>query len=82
MISAVEFKPGDLVRARGREWVVLPEMDTDRLKLRPLGGAEEDATLIYLPIEPESPTPATFALPDPNKSGSQEAALLLRMPCA
>ena len=78
MESAVEFKPGDLVRARGREWVVLPEMDTDRLKLRPLGGAEEDATLIYLPIEPESPTPATFALPDPNKSGSQEAALLLR----
>ena len=78
MESAVEFKPGDLVRARGREWVVLPELDTDRLKLRPLGGAEEDATLIYLPIEPETPTPATFALPDPNKSGSQEAALLLR----
>ena len=78
MESAVEFKPGDLVRARGREWVVLPELDTDRLKLRPLGGAEEDATLIYLPIEPEPPTAATFALPDPNKSGSQEAALLLR----
>ncbi len=78
MESVVEFKPGDLVRARGREWVVLPELDTDRLKLRPLGGAEEDATLIYLPIEPEPPTAATFALPDPNKSGSQEAALLLR----
>lgn len=78
MESAVEFKPGDLVRARGREWVVLPELDTDRLKLRPLGGAEEDATLIYLPIEPEPPTSATFVLPDPNKSGSQEAALLLR----
>lgn len=78
MESAVEFKPGDLVRARGREWVVLPELGTDRLKLRPLGGAEEDATLIYLPIEPEPPTAATFALPDPNKSGSQEAALLLR----
>jgi superfamily II DNA or RNA helicase len=78
MESAVEFKPGDLVRARGREWVVLPELDTDRLKLRPLGGAEDDATLIYLPIEPEPPTAATFARPDPNKVGSQEAALLLR----
>ena len=78
MESAVEFKPGDLVRVRAREWVVLPEMDTDCLKLRPLGGAEEDATLIYLPIEPEPPTAATFALPDPNKSGPQEAALLLR----
>ena len=76
--AAVEFKPGDLVRARGREWVVLPEMDADRLKLRPLGGAEDDATLIYLPLEPEPPTAATFALPDPNKPGAQEAALLLR----
>ena len=78
MEATVEFKPGDLVRARGREWVVLPEMDADRLKLRPLGGAEDDATLIYLPIEPAPPTAATFALPDPNKPGSQEAALLLR----
>ena len=78
METAVEFKSGDLVRARGREWVVLPEMDADRLKLRPLGGAEEDATLIYLPLEPESPIAATFALPDPNKPGAQEAALLLR----
>ena len=78
MEAADKFKPGDLVRARGREWVVLPEMDTDRLKLRPLGGAEDDATLIYLPIEPEPPTAATFAPPNPNKTGSQGAALLLR----
>ncbi len=78
MEAAAAFKPGDLVRARGREWVVLPELGTDRLKLRPLGGAEDDATLIYLPIEPEPPTAATFALPDRNKPGSQEAALLLR----
>jgi superfamily II DNA or RNA helicase len=78
MAATLQFKPGDLVRVRGREWVVLPELDTDRLKLRPLGGAEDDATLIYLPIEPEPPTAATFARPDPNKVGSQEAALLLR----
>ena len=78
MEAAIEFKPGDLVRVRGREWVVLPEMHTDRLKLRPLGGAEDDATLIYLPLEPEPPAAATFARPDPNKPGSQEAALLLR----
>ncbi len=78
MKSAIEFKPGDLVRSRGREWVVLPELDPHCLKLRPLGGAEDDATLIYLPIEPEQPTAATFAPPDPNKLGSQQAALLLR----
>jgi superfamily II DNA or RNA helicase len=48
------------------------------LRLRPLGGSEDDATLIYLPLEPEKPTPATFTLPDPSNPGSQERALLLR----
>ena len=76
--TAIAFKPGDLVRAREREWVVLPEAGADLLRLRPLGGAEDDATLIYLPLEPEAPAPATFDLPDPGKPGSHEAALLLR----
>ena len=78
MAAAVQFKPGDLVSARGREWVVLPETDQDLLKLRPLGGAEDDATLIYVPLEPEQPQAATFDLPNPNNPGSREAALLLR----
>ena len=78
METAVQFKPGDLVRARGRKWVVLPEMRPDLLKLRPLGGAEGDATLIYLPLEPDPPTSATFDLPNSCTPGSQEAALLLR----
>ena len=78
MGAEVQFKPGDLVSARGREWVVLPETDQDLLKLRPLGGAEDDATLIYVPLEPEQPKSATFDLPNPNNPGSREAALLLR----
>jgi superfamily II DNA or RNA helicase len=78
MTAAVAYKPGDLVRARGREWVVLPETRADLLRLRPLGGSEEDATLIYLPLEPEPPVAAIFDLPDPTKPGSQVAALLLR----
>ncbi|MYF89789.1 MAG: DEAD/DEAH box helicase [Boseongicola sp. SB0676_bin_33] len=78
MDAAITFKPGDLVRARHREWVVLPEPRNDLLKLRPLGGAEDDATLIYLPLEPAPPVPATFDLPDPDTPGSQQAALLLR----
>lgn len=78
MTVALQFKPGDLVRARGREWVVLPETRTDLLRLRPLGGSEDDATLIYLPLETQPPVAATFDPPDPTKPGSQEAALLLR----
>jgi len=78
MTAAVAYKPGDLVKARGREWVVLPETRADLVRLRPLGGSEDDATLIYLPLEPEPPVAASFDLPDPAKPGSQAAALLLR----
>ena len=77
MEAGVHFKPGNLVKARGREWVVLPETRSSLLKLRPLGGAEDDATLIYLPLEQDPPVPATFDLPGSEKPGSQEAALLL-----
>ena len=76
---AEQFRPGSLVSARGREWVVLPGgAGADLLRLRPLGGAEEDSTLIYLPLEPVAPSSATFPPPDPDKSGAQAAALLLR----
>ncbi len=73
----VSFKPGDLVKVRGREWVVLPETRENILKLRPLGGAEEDATSVYLPLEPIAPVPATFDPPDSSRLGSHESGLLL-----
>jgi superfamily II DNA or RNA helicase len=77
-IAPEQFQPGNLVRVRGREWVVLPETRDQVLKLRPLGGSEEDATVIYLPLEPTPPESATFPRPDPTKSGSQAAGLLMR----
>jgi superfamily II DNA or RNA helicase len=58
---------------------VLPsDGPADLLSLRPLGGTEEDATLLYLPLEPVPPRAATFPPPDPAKTGAQAAALLLR----
>lgn len=74
----LEYRPGTLVRARGREWVVLPGSTKDVLNVRPLGGSEEDATLIYIPLERQAPVHATFAPPDPTKTGTQEAIRLLR----
>ena len=77
--APVEYRPGSLVTARGREWVVLPDDGGPALlRLRPLGGAEEDATRIYLSLETVPPCPATFPPPDPDKTGAQAAALLLR----
>ena len=40
----MKFSPGTLVKARGREWVVLPESEQDMLILRPLGGTVEETT--------------------------------------
>lgn len=77
--APAEYRPGSLVSARGREWVVLPgEGGPDLLRLRPLGGAEDDATLISVSLEPVPPRPASFPPPDPDKTGAQAAALLLR----
>lgn len=73
-----QYQPGSLVRARGREWVVLPESRDELLRLRPLGGSDEDATVIYLPLERKAPEPATFAAPDPSRAGTQASGLVLR----
>src|SRR6185369_4180275 len=59
------FSSGSLVRARGREWVVLPDSSDDLLVVRPLGGSDDEVTGIYTPLEDVQP--ATFAPPDPVK---------------
>src|SRR5690606_10151674 len=71
------FSPGAIVRARGRDWIVLPGSVGDVLRLRPLSGSEEDAALIHLGVEPDV-APATFPRPTPAMEAGQEAALLLR----
>ncbi len=70
------FAVGSLVRARGREWVVLPESEEDTLILRPLGGTDEEIAGIYLPLEKVEP--ARFDLPDPKQPGDYRSCRLLR----
>ena len=71
------FAPGDLVFARGREWVALPSPDDDTLCLRPLSGAEADVQLIYPALEREPVRPARFALPTQDETATQDGARLL-----
>lgn len=78
MSTQPHFQPGSLVSARGREWVVLPDSTEDTLRLRPLGAAEEDATLLYLPIEPQPVGPASFPWPSPGQAANFTAGQLLR----
>lgn len=76
-MEAVRFSPGDLVEARGREWVVLPSPDDDILNVRPLSGSEADAQRIALALEANPVRPARFAPPTPERRDTQDGARLL-----
>ncbi|MER0244935.1 DEAD/DEAH box helicase [Streptomyces sp. HSW2009] len=71
------YSAGSLVKARGREWVVLPESKPDLLVLRPLGGSDDDIAAV-LPFEFEDVEEARFTPPEPTDLGNQRAAGLLR----
>ena len=73
-----DFMPGNLVRARGREWVVQSESQRDWLRLRPLGGADDDTIALIPELELQPVEPATFPWPQPELAGNHAAALLLR----
>lgn len=72
------FSPGNLVTARGRDWVVLPESHADWLRLRPLGGADEDVIGIIPELESVPVQAASFSWPTPAQAGNHAAAQLLR----
>lgn len=73
----VNVSPGDLVRARGREWVALPPPDGDVLALRPLSGNENDVVLLNPDLELTAVEPARFDLPaDAAPTVQAKAALL------
>lgn len=72
----MSFTVGSLVRVRGREWVVLPESTDELVRVRPLGGTDDEVTGIFALLE--SIEPAQFALPDPAQIGDYRSARLLR----
>ena len=72
----MSYSIGTLVRARGREWVVLPDSDDQMLVLRPLGGTDDEIAGVLTALEPVEP--ATFALPTADDLGDHRSAQLLR----
>ena len=73
----VSFSPGDLVRARGREWVALPAPRDGLLALRPLSGGEKDRVLLDPALELEPVEAARFSLPADAEPTVQAKAVLL-----
>ena len=74
---SVRFAPGDLVRARGREWVALPSAGDGILALRPLSGSEQDVVLLDPSLELRPVEPARFPLPEDAATTVQAKAVLL-----
>ena len=74
------FPPGALVRARGREWIVMPGSTPERLRLRPLSGSEADVAVVSPTLEAtyEAVVPARFPPPTMAQTANHEDALLLR----
>lgn len=76
-MNAAVFSPGDMVRARGREWIVLPSPSPDLLNIRPLSGTDDDAQLIAPMLEATPVVAASFAAPTPDRLDTQDGARLL-----
>jgi hypothetical protein len=77
-VSIVEYGPGNLVRARGREWIVLGGSHADVLRVRPVSGSEDDQTLIHVGLESEPVTQTSFPPPTVTEKAGHDSALLLR----
>ena len=77
-VQGSKWTPGGLVRARGRDWVVLPPDEPDVVRLRPVDGSDTEAVGIYLPLEPEALNPSEYQKPDSNLAGDFTGSLLLR----
>ena len=76
--AAHKWLPGQLARARNRDWVVLPPEEPDIVRLRPIDGAEAETIGIFLPLEPDALAPTEYQLPDPESAGDFSGARLLR----
>ncbi|MCX4093598.1 helicase-related protein [Nocardia sp. alder85J] len=75
-MSTIDYPAGTLVHARGRDWLVLPGAPGEMLLVRPLGG-REDETTVLLP-ELDAPRPAVFTPPTVDDRGDAARARLLR----
>jgi SNF2-related domain len=73
----VSFSPGSLVRARGRDWIVLPNPQENLLRLRPLTTALAEEIGLFLPLEGSQVTSTEFAAPEPTYPGDATGVMTL-----
>ncbi len=80
MMPASLIQPGKLINLRGRDWVVMPSDDPEKLLIvKPLGGSDDETTGVYLPldVDHDRPIDARFDPPSIADIGSIATAKLL-----
>lgn len=75
-MTVTDFPPGTLINARGRDWLVLPGASEGTILARPLGG-RDDETTVLLP-QFDNPKAAVFDAPTVDDRGDAARARLLR----
>ncbi|MCF8784364.1 helicase-related protein [Rhodococcus ruber] len=76
MTETIDFPAGTLVHARGRDWLVLPGGPDGMVLARPLGGREDETTILLPALD--HPRPAVFTPPTVDDRGDAARARLLR----
>src|SRR5690606_19182725 len=76
-MNPAQLQTGDLVSARGREWIVLGKPEEGLVRVRPLSGSEEDAIVIAPSLEAAPMQSAHFVAPTADNRDTQDAARLL-----
>lgn len=76
-MTPAQLQTGDLVTARGREWIVVSTPTDTLVRVRPLSGSEEDAITFAPALEAVPMASAEFGPPTANQVDTQEAAQLL-----
>lgn len=76
MTTSMLLKPGTLIRARGREWIILPDSSSGLLLARPVGGLDEEIAGILPEIEHVES--ASFPMPTRDNIGDFGSGYLLR----
>jgi superfamily II DNA or RNA helicase len=75
-MTVLDYPAGSLVNARGRDWLVLPGSPDGTLLVRPMGGHEQETTVLLPEIDDFAA--ATFEPPTVDDRGDAGRARLLR----
>ena len=86
-MSALNYTPGSLIRARGRDWVIESDSTPELLHLRPLAGSASETCWLIPSLEREEDAPSSAVFPPPsvehlgnrNELGLLQTAMRMRM---